>query len=204
MEPPKETGRVEGFSDAVFAIAITLLALDLPVPSPASGGHFGNMADLWPEYLSFFSSFGNIAILWIYHHKLFTIIRRADHMLLLLNCLLLLGVTTIPYSNRVLAAYADTPGLKGAAMVHAGIFTMTAVFFKVLWQYSSDHGRLLDPRVSSDTVRLINRNTTIAPLLYAGSFLLASTDALASSVANVVLAIFFALPKWRDPNLPGT
>ena len=201
---PKETVRIEGFSDAVFAIAITLLGTDLRVPPPASPGLIANLLAQWPEYLSFLSSFGTIAIAWIYHHKLFAVIRRADHTLLLLNCLLLLGVTVMPYSRKILAEYIGRPDVRAAAMVNDGTFIMTAVFFNLLWRYASAHNRLLDSRADPHAISVINRMIAIVPLLYLGSFLLASVSAVASIALNLVLVVFFAIPKQLDPNLPGT
>ena len=201
---PKETVRVEGFSDAVFAIAITLLGVDLKIPPPGSPGLSANLLAQWPEYLSFLSSFGTIAIAWLYHHKLFTVIRRADHLLLLLNCLLLLGVTVMPYPTRMLAEYIHNPDARIAAMLKAGAFGVTAMLFNLLWRHASARGQLLDPRADPHTIDIISRQIAIVPYLYAGSFLLASVSAFASTALNLVLVIFFAMPKWHDPNLPGT
>jgi len=201
---PKETVRVEGFSDAVFAIAITLLGVDLKIPPPGSPGLSANLLAQWPEYLSFLSSFGTIAIAWLYHHKLFTVIRRADHSLLLLNCVLLLGVTVMPYPTRMLAEYIGNPDARIAAMLKAGTFFITALLFNLLWKHASARGQLLDPRADPHTIDIISRQIAIVPYLYAGSFLLASISAFASTVLNLVLVVFFAMPKWHDPNLPGT
>ena len=201
---PKETVRVEGFSDAVFAIAITLLGVDLKIPPPGSPGLSANLLAQWPEYLSFLSSFGTIAIAWLYHHKLFTVIRRADHSLLLLNCVLLLGVTVMPYPTRMLAEYIGNPDARIAAMLKAGTFFITALLFNLLWKHASARGQLLDPRTDPHTIDIISRQIAIVPYLYAGSFLLASVSAFASTLLNLVLVVFFAMPKWHDPNLPGT
>ena len=201
---PKETVRVEGFSDAVFAIAITLLGVDLKIPPPGSPGLSANLLAQWPEYLSFLSSFGTIAIAWLYHHKLFTVIRRADHSLLLLNCVLLLGVTVMPYPTRMLAEYIGNPDARIAAMLKAGTFFITALLFNLLWKHATARGQLLDPRTDPHTIDIISRQIAIVPYLYAGSFLLASVSAFASTLLNLVLVVFFAMPKWHDPNLPGT
>src|SRR5579872_4040697 len=90
----KETGRVEAFSDGVFAIAITLLVLDLKIPSASPSARLADqLAKQWPAYLAFLISFSFIGIMWINHHSLFTYIRRIDHALLILNGSLLMGVT---------------------------------------------------------------------------------------------------------------
>ena len=201
---PKETARIEGFSDAVFAIAITLLGIDLKVPPPGTPGLSAHLIAQWPQYLSFLSSFGTIAVAWLYHHKLFTVIRRADHGLLLLNCALLLGVTVMPYPTRMLTEYIGNPDARIAAMLKAGLFGATAILFNVLWKHASAQGRLLDPRADPHTIGIISRQVAVVPYLYVASFLLASVSAFASTVLNLVLVVFFAMPKWHDPNLPGT
>ena len=92
----KETNRLEAFSDGVFAIAITLLVLELKLPTTQDLEQKGLVAYLlgqWPMFLAYITSFATIGIMWVNHHRLFTHIKRADHNLLLLNLLLLLIVT---------------------------------------------------------------------------------------------------------------
>ena len=89
----KETGRVEAFSDGVFAIAITLLILELKIPKGASGKLPGLLVRQWPTFLAYLTSFATILVMWVNHHKLFTHIRRTTGAFLFLNGLLLLFVT---------------------------------------------------------------------------------------------------------------
>ena len=88
-----ETARVEAFSDGVFAIAITLLILEIKVPARGSGALARQLLQQWPSYVSYLISFAFIGIMWVNHHRLFNLIRRSDNRLLLFNLLLLLGVT---------------------------------------------------------------------------------------------------------------
>src|SRR5690348_10117444 len=99
----RETARIEAFSDGVFAVAATLLVLDLKVPHDAAGGQglVRALAGEWPAYLAFVTSFAFIGIMWINHHRLFTLIRRSDNLLLVFNGLLLLGVTFVPFATAV-------------------------------------------------------------------------------------------------------
>jgi hypothetical protein len=84
-----ETTRVEAFSDGVFAIAITLLILEIKVPHEAAHGRLaGELLRLWPSYLAFLVSFANIGVMWVNHHRLFGLIRRSDDGLVGLNLLL--------------------------------------------------------------------------------------------------------------------
>src|ERR1700759_4424760 len=104
-----ETARVEAFSDGVFAIAITLLILEIKVPSPSQGHLAAVLLQQWPSYLAFLLSFVYIGIMWINHHRMFTSIRRSTDVLLILNLLLLLGVTVVPFPTAVLATYMGGP-----------------------------------------------------------------------------------------------
>src|SRR5258707_7291898 len=109
--PEKETARVEAFSDGVFAIAITLLVLDLKVPRDVPADHLAaELLRSWPSYGAFLVSFATIGIMWLNHHRLFTLIHRVDHALLVLNGLLLLTVTVVPFPTSLLAAYLGRDG----------------------------------------------------------------------------------------------
>ena len=112
-EDAKETGRVEAFSDGVFAIAITLLVLELKVPHVGDGGNGRLAAALlaqWPSYLAFVTSFATILIMWVSHHHMFTFVRRADARFLYANGLLLFVVTVVPFPTALVAEYFEKPG----------------------------------------------------------------------------------------------
>ncbi|HLW61617.1 MAG TPA: TMEM175 family protein [bacterium] len=196
-EESGETARIEAFSDGVFAIAITLLVLDLKVPRDATGGSHLLRALLaqWPTYLAFLTSFATIGIMWINHHRLFTLIRRSDHTLLLLNSLLLLGVTFVPFPTALVAAYVQRRGDRVAALVYSGTFTVIAVVFNLLWRYACHRHRLLHSRADAAMVRAITRAYAFGPPLYLLSFGLAWVSVPASLATNVALALFFALPN---------
>jgi len=103
---PGPTSRLEAFSDGVFAIAITLLILEIKVPPPGAAGELGPaLARLWPSYLALVTSFANVGVMWINHHRLFGLIERTDEGLLGLNLLLLLGVTLVPFPTALLAEH---------------------------------------------------------------------------------------------------
>jgi uncharacterized membrane protein len=196
-EESGETARIEAFSDGVFAIAITLLVLDLKVPRDATDGSHLLRALLaqWPTYLAFLTSFATIGIMWINHHRLFTLIRRSDHTLLLLNSLLLLGITFVPFPTALVAAYVQRRGDRVAALVYSGTFTVIAVVFNLLWGYACHRHRLLHSRADPAMVRAITRAYAFGPPLYLLSFGLAWVSVPASLATNVALALFFALPN---------
>jgi uncharacterized membrane protein len=140
-----ETSRIEAFSDGVFAIAITLLILNVQVP-PASTGHLGAaLTRQWPTYTAYLISFAFIGIMWVNHHRLFNHIRRSDNGLMFLNLLLLLGVSVVPFPTALIAAHYYAPGRTLAAAVFNGTYVLIAVFFNILWRHIV-RGGLLDLR----------------------------------------------------------
>jgi uncharacterized membrane protein len=190
-----ETQRVESFSDGVFAIAITLLVLELKVPPAGNSQLSSLLVRQWPSYLAFLASFAFIGIMWINHHRLFTHIRRSDHVLLVLNLLLLLGVITVPFPTAVLAENLGQPGERTATLLYSGTYVVIAIAFNVLWRYATSRNRrLLGPDVDATAVRQIGVQYAFGPLFYLVCFALAWVSVAASLVLNVALACFFALP----------
>ena len=202
----KETARIEAFSDGVFAIAITLLVLDLKVPHdlPETAGLSRALLNQWPAYLAFITSFATIGIMWINHHRLFALIKRSDHSLLVLNGLLLLFVTFVPFPTAIVAEYVRGRDQHVAAIVYSGTFTMLAIIFNLLWRYASYHNRLLDRRADPHAVRAITWAYSFGPGLYLVSFVLAFINVAASLAVTGALAIFFALPPRTQLHLPAT
>src|SRR5262245_50935568 len=120
-----ETARVEAFSDGVFAIAITLLILEIKIPHQQEHGHLADaLVKQWPSYLAFFLSFVYIGVMWINHHRMFTHFKRANDVLLVLNLLLLLGVSVVPFPTAVLAEHLGGPDERMAAIVYNTTFVM--------------------------------------------------------------------------------
>jgi uncharacterized membrane protein len=190
-----DTARVEAFSDGVFAIAITLLILELKVPPPGSGHLAAQLLRQWPSYISFVISFAFIGIMWINHHRLFTHIKRCDDVLLLFNLLLLLGVTVVPFPTSVLAAHLGRPDQRTAALLYNITYLFIAVFFNLLWQHAASRNqRLLGSDVDQVSVTKISRSYAMGPLFYLVCSVVAYFNVPASLLLNLVIACFFAIP----------
>jgi len=194
----KETTRVEAFSDGVFAIAITLLILEIKVPSPGSGDLAAQLLRQWPSYFSFVISFAFIGIMWMNHHRLFTHIHRSNDALLVFNLLLLLGVTAVPFPTAVLAAHLGRPGQRVAALLFNGTYLFIAIAFNLLWRYAaSGNRRLLAANVDTASVERITRQYAFGPISYLVCVALGWVNVPASLALNAALACFFALPpSW--------
>ena len=166
MAVQNETGRVEAFSDGVFAIAITLLILEIRVPESAGHGTLGHaLADLWPSYLAFVASFMTIGVMWLNHHRLFTLINKCDDGLIALNLLLLMGITWIPFPTGLLAEHLRRPDERVAGVVYAGSFVVIAIAFSVMWRYAV-HAKAVDEHVN---VPAITRQYALGPADVRGS-----------------------------------
>lgn len=195
-----ETSRIEAFSDGVFAIAITLLILDVKVPTGPAGHLGAALARQWPTYAAFLLSFFFIGIMWVNHHRLFSHILRADNGLLFLNLVLLLGITVVPFPTALLAAQYWTADRTVAAAVFNGTYVMIAIFFNVLWHHAVRAG-LLDStaRESADS---ISRQYAAGPIASLASFGLAWASVPASLILNIALAMFFAFPSRTRSGRP--
>jgi uncharacterized membrane protein len=191
---PKETGRLEAFSDGVIAIAITLLALEIHVPSAEEGALLASLIVQWPTYLAFLLSFATIGIMWINHHRLFTVIKRVDHNFLVLNTLLLLGITVVPFTSALLGEYIGHEGEQVAAMVYSGVFVVISIFFNLMWLYAARHNWLDMTGENLRIVRITNRQYRLGPLYYLTALLLALISVPLSIGLNILLALYFALP----------
>jgi uncharacterized membrane protein len=134
--PNVATRRLEAFSDAVFAIAITLLALNLQVPEltpVTSDALAADLAAKWPTYLSFFLSFVTLLIAWVYHHRLLEAAKQAGTGLLFTNGVLLLVVAAVPFPTALLGAYLTTPAASVVAAIYAGYIGVLNFTYNLLW-----------------------------------------------------------------------
>ena len=196
----KNTNRLEAFSDGVFAVAITLLVLNIKVPGmdsaskPLDEDLWRQLFKEWPLLVAYVTSFATIGIMWINHHRLFTHIKRTDTGLLLFNLLLLLIIVFIPVPTALLAEYIVLPNDHVAAIIYSGTNVVLAICFNLLWRYASYHNRFLGKNVDTRAVAAISRQYMFGPLLYLVAFGLAWFNTPASLVLNFMLALFFALP----------
>ena len=128
------TGRMEAFSDGVFAIAITLLVLEL---SPGrSGSALGRIVDAWPSYLAYLVSFATIGAAWLAHSALTDRLVKADSILLRINLLLLLLVSFVPYPTRLVAESLHD----GAAeRVNVGLYGIVLLLLRVVIHALNDY-----------------------------------------------------------------
>jgi uncharacterized membrane protein len=190
-----DTTRLEAFSDGVFAMAITLLVLDLHVPLGVRGHLLAALAHQWPSYASYVISFFVIGIIWVNHHAMFHHIVRVDRPILFLNLLLLLFVAVIPFTTAVLAEYIRSQNDSAAAgVMYSGVMILISVSFTGMWVWAAADRRLLHPRVEYPAARSAIRRSSVGMIVY--------TIALALALMNaaVMLAFHFAIDSITSLN----
>jgi uncharacterized membrane protein len=133
-----DRSRLEAFSDGVFAVAITLLALNLTVKGP---GHGPLTAQLWGQrwaFAAYLLSFLTIGIIWVNHHALVKSIKTVDRTLLFVNQLLLLFVVLIPFSTTTVAEYLNhnSSDARVAVAVYAGVFLGMSAGFGAIFEWT--------------------------------------------------------------------
>lgn len=156
------TGRLEAFSDGIFAIAITLLVLEINVPESAFEDLWKGIADQWPSYLAYATSFLTIGGMWLAHHGIFRRLASADGMVMRVNLLLLMLVSFLPFPTKLVAeAINQTTAAERAAVIFYGLVLLSiSVVVGALWRYIAGHRDLLEPDVTDDDVRAIALLTT--------------------------------------------
>jgi uncharacterized membrane protein len=203
------TDRLLTLSDGVFAIVITLLALEVKVPHPAGPTDETTLAVLrtlarqWPMYLAYLLGFVTVGIMWSNHVTLFRYILRTDHKLVALNTLLLLSITLVPFATALLAEYLPLgPGQRQAGtLLYSGLMVLMAVTFNVLWGYANRPPRaLLDETLDPHLFDEVTKRYRFGPALYLAAFACAFLSVSLSMTIIAGLAALFAIPYGRDPH----
>ncbi|TMC64505.1 MAG: DUF1211 domain-containing protein [Chloroflexi bacterium] len=192
-EAAKDTARLETFADGVFAIAITLLVLEIRIPDP--GADLGqSLLNQWPSFAAYVTSFLTIGVIWVSHHQMFRIIRRTTTTFLFLNVLFLLPVAFVPYPTALVAGHILEPGTRlTAVLVYGAVSVAIAAMFNVLWAYAFRNG-LVTSGPGADRARQVSRGFLIGPLIYLGGTLLAFINPFISMAVFAGLAVYWMLP----------
>ena len=151
----RDPARIVAFSDAVIAIAVTLLVLEIRPPQDTEHLLHG-LAVLWPSYLAYGITFMLIGQVWANHHVMFDHIRSADRTVLFLNTLLLMDIAFLPFAASVLAkAFDDGHGQRIAVVLHGITFELAAILFNFIWWHARHDRRLLVTTIDSTGVKAI-------------------------------------------------
>jgi uncharacterized membrane protein len=186
------TARLETFADGVFAIAATLLIID--VTADAHGGALGDeLAHAWPQYAAYAVSFLTIGIMWVNHHACMELIDRADRTFLFINVALLACIAFVPFPTRLVAEHLRDGGLRAAALAYGLTLTATAICFFAFWFYASIGRRLIAAGADDRMVRGISRSYLPGAPIYAAATLVALASPTASVILFAAIALFYVL-----------
>jgi uncharacterized membrane protein len=183
------TGRLETFSDGVFAIAATLLVLEFSVNSGHDLGQ--KLLHLWPSYLAYVTSFVTIGIIWMNHHHTVSLLGRVDRTMLFLNNLLLLTVAFLPFPTGLVGTYLRGEGKQAATLAYAGTLVVMAGLHQAWWRYARVNRRLIADRTPDSALRAVDRAYLPGVPLYGVVFVLAFFSPLASILLTFAIAAFY-------------
>jgi uncharacterized membrane protein len=184
------TARLETFSDGIFAIAATLLILDVNLSGDGSVLH--QLAAAWPSYAAYAISFATLGIVWVNHHTVFEQIDRVDRTFLFINVLFLMVIAFSPFPTRVLAEHLRE-GSKAAAFAYGLTFTAMAVCYGALWFYAAVGRRLIAPDADQRIVSGISRSFAPGWAIYSAATLSSLISAWLAVVLYAAIALFYVL-----------
>ena len=190
------TGRLEAFSDGVFAIVVTLLIIEVHLPELVGSGNdamWAALAEIAPKLISFTVSFVTVAIYWVNHHHFFSRVTHSDWKLLWVNNLLLFFLTVVPFTTAVVG---DHPTEPVAVFIYGINLGLAAAAFSLMGWYVFFKGDLISPAVTLAERRSEWRKATLGAVVYLGA-------AVIGLVAPMVaIALFLILPfAWVVPTL---
>ena len=186
--------RLETFADGVFAIAATLLILNVDAQIPGDVEDLGTrILHIWPSYLAYAVSFVTIGIMWVNHHTLMAQVDRTDRRFLFANIGLLMCIAFVPFPTRLVAEHIRGAGARDAALVYGFTMVATAILFSVTWFYASVGRRLLRPDADAAVVSGISRSYLPGPWIYFGATLVAFLSPTASVVLFLAIAALYVL-----------
>jgi uncharacterized membrane protein len=199
------TGRVEAFSDGVFAIAITLLILEVGVPEAAFDNLWHGIADQWPAYLAYATSFLTIGGIWLAHHDIFRRLQFANQRVMLINLLLLMAVAFLPFPTKLMAeAIHETDAARAAAIFYGGSLLVISLLVGTLWGAIAHDRHLLKPDVSEEEITALLIATTPNYGFYVAVIILAIFAPKVAVFGYLVVAIFTLLRARGDKTLATT
>ena len=188
------TSRIETFADGVFAIAATLLILNVDAQISEDVHDLGaELLHIWPSYLAYAVSFVTIGIMWINHHTVMSQIDRTDRRFLVATVGLLLCIAFVPFPTRLVAEHIRGDGARDAALAYGFTMVATAIMFSITWFYASRGKRLLRPDADPAIVTGISRSYLPGPGIYLAATLIAFASPTTSVVLFMAIALFYVI-----------
>jgi uncharacterized membrane protein len=201
-------GRIEALADGVFAIALTLLILDIKVPvlEPQDGGHelLQKLLALWPKFLAFVVSFMIIGVYWVGHHAQLHFIQRSDRPFMWMNLVFLMVISAMPFSTSLLGAYHDQPV---AVVVYCGNLILAGLVLYAQLRYAAGPGKLFDPEIDPAFIQRGGQRTLMGPAIYVVALGLAFVNTTLSLIVCALVPVLYLLPGrvdsfWKQAHQP--
>jgi uncharacterized membrane protein len=187
----KENARIEAFSDGVFAIAATLLVLELKVPSVDTihsvGDLWRSILLLWPSFFAFIFSFGILLVSWVNHHYLFNALDKSSRHFIYANGFFLLTITFMPFSTALLARYISTEYAQPAIVFYCFGGIINSLGWNMLLHAIHKPRLLIHEGVNTNTLASIKRSTQVGFLVYVGTTILAFWFPMVALIINLLL-----------------
>ena len=199
----RETARLEAFSDGVFAIAATILVLDLRLPTvnePTTSALIHAVLDQWPSYFAFALSFATILIMWINHHARMGLVQRIDGLLMFANGLVLFMIATLAFPTAIVGEYLTEPAAKGAVFIYAVFVLATSGAWNIFMLAMKPERGLLRAGVPGSIIATTRRRVAIGFMVYAVAAGLALVNAYLGLGVITVMWAFWGSVAYRALN----
>jgi uncharacterized membrane protein len=192
-------GRVEAFSDGVFAVAITLLIFNIQIDKTAPGGLLHALLNAWPKYAAYIASFLTIGVMLMNHHGMFMRLARLDRTLIFFNLLLLMVIVFLPFSTAQVGLNILVPeDAKTAATLYAINSFAIAVGFGAVWTYAVMHPPLLSPDVDRRAALRDYPRFAVGNVVYLVCIPLAQFSPIAVIIVCGLVAVYYSFENLPD------
>ncbi|OIN59254.1 TMEM175 family protein [Arsenicibacter rosenii] len=193
----KKTARIEAFSDGIFGVAITLLAIEIGIDEyqqPTNLSLWNKIVEKWAEYFTYFNSFATVLLIWMGHHKILNKIWRANHWVILLNGLVLLFVVLFPYPTKLVGNFIDTEAINTAVGFYTG-FTGLIVLTMLLLNLGiiGDRGKIINPEKNLEWFFSQIKQQMVAVLVYGIATIIAFYAPYIALSITFMMWIFWAI-----------
>ena len=192
--------RIEALSDGIFAIAMTLLVLDVKMPklpheAVAAGQLAPTLLALWPKFSGYITSFAVLGVFWVGHHSYVHFMKRTDRWLLWINLLFLMLVALVPFSTNLLGDY---PRQKVAVVIYGCNIIALSLALCLMWRYATHKRRLVGRDLEPEIVRKGIQRTLGGAAIYGCAVILAFFNPTLSLILYAVIPVFYVLPSGMD------
>jgi uncharacterized membrane protein len=190
--------RLETFSDGVIAIAITLLILEIDIPTEHGRGLWHALLDQWPSYMAYLTSFAVIGIIWVNHHGMLDLVAKVDRPLLYLNLFLLLTIAGIPFPTALVAEHLRSPLIDSniAVAVYGGWATMVALGFNFMWRWIVHDAKLLHAHLDVQALRANTRRFSLGVLIYPVTIAIAFWHPVWALAVHGFVAVYYVVDQF--------